>query len=359
MTALIKYEAACKAVAAARSVDEAKEIRDQAVALAVYARQAKNRDLEADCVEIRLRATRRLDELRQAQKETVGLSAGTRGSRVRGARVDGKPTLAAQGIDKNLAHQARVLGALTDQNFEAVVADARDKVARAVRSAVREVEILQQRAAYAARTQQGGTVADLEALAASGYRAATIYCDVPSDYEVYSGKGKQRSAERYYDTMSVAELTALGPVIRALAAKDCALLYWTSGPHNANALEIIKAWEFKYKTWVFAWVKTNPKAGVLELEELRPEDLHRGTGYVTAANVELVLLATRGEPQRLVKDVRQIVIAPVGEHSVKPEEVRQRIEWLYPAPYLELFARRPVAGWTRFGNEISANGVGS
>src|SRR5262249_61528173 len=96
---------------------------------AADAKQAQNHDLEADAVEIRMRATRRLDELRREQKETVGLSAGTRGSRVKGARVDEKPTLASQGINKNLAQQARVLGKLSDEGFEAAVTKARAKVA--------------------------------------------------------------------------------------------------------------------------------------------------------------------------------------------------------------------------------------
>jgi ribosomal protein L12E/L44/L45/RPP1/RPP2 len=125
MTAeLTRYDAACRALAAARRVDEVKDIRDKAVAMAAYAKQAQNHDLEADAVEIRMRATRRLDELRREQKETVGLSAGTRGSRVKGARVDEKPTLASQGIDKNLAQQARVVGKLSDEGFEEAVTKA-------------------------------------------------------------------------------------------------------------------------------------------------------------------------------------------------------------------------------------------
>jgi N6-adenosine-specific RNA methylase IME4 len=328
-TPLIRYDAACAALAEARSVDEVKDIRDQAIAMAAYARQAKNRDLEANAVEIRMRATRRLDQLRQAQKETVGLNQGAAGggekAGPRGLLVnprDLRPTLSSQGIDKNLAHQARVLGALSDDKFEAVVADARDKVARAVRNAVREVEILQERETYGARTSQGGNVADLNALAASGYGASVIYVDVPSRYTTYSGKGKQRSADRYYDTMDVAELLkALEPsLIQKLAAKNCALLYWTSGPQNANALEVIKAWGFDFRTWAFVWVKTNPSSGIPELEDLQFEQLHWGTGFTTRANAEVVLLAGRGSPRRLAEDVHQIVIAPAMAHSEKPEE---------------------------------------
>jgi hypothetical protein len=272
-TGLTKYDTACRAVAEARSVDEVKEIRDQAIAMAAYARQAKNRDLEADAVEIRMRATRRLDQLRQAQKETVGLNQGALPGKtgLRGNPVlDPRPTLASQGIDKNLAHQARVLGALSNEKFEALIVDARDKVNRAARNAVREAEILQEREAYAARTEQGGTVADLEAVAASGYEAKVIYVDVPSEFEVYSGKGKQRAAERYYDTMTPDDLKAMGPLVQALAARDCALMYWTTGPQMKHALDIVEAWGFTFKTLGFIWIKTNPSSGTPDLEDLHP-----------------------------------------------------------------------------------------
>jgi hypothetical protein len=142
MTRLVKYDAACRAISEAKAVDEVKDIRDKAVAMVAYARQAKNRDLEADALEIRLRATRRIDQLRQAQKETVGLAEG--GWRSRGLEKnpqDAKPTLASQGIDKNLAHQARTLGALSEDRFEQVIADSRDAVTRAVKTVMRGADI--------------------------------------------------------------------------------------------------------------------------------------------------------------------------------------------------------------------------
>jgi hypothetical protein len=75
-------------------------------------------------------------------------------------------------------------------------------------------------------------------------------------------------------------------------------------------------------------------------------------GYWTRSNSELCLLATKGAPTRLATDVHQIVFAPVGEHSGKPQEVRRRIERLVAGPYLELYGREPVDGWTVWGNEI-------
>jgi N6-adenosine-specific RNA methylase IME4 len=170
-------------------------------------------------------------------------------------------------------------------------------------------------------------------------RSPRIYADPPWTFEAYSGKGKMKSAERHYDTASLDAIKALP--VADLAADDCALFLWCTMPQIPEALEAIKAWGFSYKTVAFTWVKLNKSGNGIFL----------GLGYWTRANPEICLLATKGDPTRLAMDVRQVVMAPVGAHSTKPEEVRKRIERLLAGPYLELFARAPAEGWTVWGNE--------
>jgi N6-adenosine-specific RNA methylase IME4 len=354
---LVLYHAFCRAVAKAASVDEVMQIRDKARQLEACAKVAKNRNAEADAVAIRLRAVRRLGQLQQAQKEAVGFNrgaaAGGKKSGPRGRLVnpcDLRPTLASQGIDKTLAQQARTLGALSDEKFEAVVDDARGKVGRAVRNAVREVELEQERKTYRARTEQGCTIEDLESLAASGKKFGVIVPDFPWPFEVYSGKGKQRSADRHYDTWPLERILALAPVIKRLAADNCVFMPWAIWPNLPAAVELITTCGFEFKGLGFVWLKTTKNAAGITLDGV---GLHTGMGYATRANTEPVLLGSKGKPLRLSADVHQVVIAPVGEHSAKPDEVYQRIERLYPGPYLEMFARRERNGWSTWGDEIS------
>jgi N6-adenosine-specific RNA methylase IME4 len=151
--------------------------------------------------------------------------------------------------------------------------------------------------------------------------------------------------------MTREEILAMTPIIQTLAAPNCVLMAWGSWPHLPELLEVITACGFAYKGLGFDWIKTTRHADHIGLDG---KGLHWGTGYHTRANSEFVLRSTRGEPRRLAEDIHQIVIAPVGEHSVKPEEVARRIERLYCGPFLELFARRERPGWTAWGNEIAS-----
>lgn len=131
---LRRYEAACKALAAARKADEVLHIRDAASAMKAAARIAKNKQLEVDAAEIRIRAERRLGEMLQEQKATVGLASGGEhggrkkkdGSREEPSNV--RPTLEAAGIDKKLSSRAQKLAAVPKEEFEQELSNWRERV---------------------------------------------------------------------------------------------------------------------------------------------------------------------------------------------------------------------------------------
>lgn len=160
-------------------------------------------------------------------------------------------------------------------------------------------------------------------------------------------KATWTAATVHYRTMAVEDLCALP--VSALAADDCALFLWATWPTMLDALAVIAAWGFEYKTSAFVWTKAHAQ----QLEMFREDtDTLMGMGYWTRANTEPCLLATRGNPKRLNADVRQAIIEPRREHSRKPDCVHERIERLVAGPYLELFARQRRPGWDCWGNEV-------
>jgi N6-adenosine-specific RNA methylase IME4 len=178
-----------------------------------------------------------------------------------------------------------------------------------------------------------------------------IYADPPWTFSTYSRKGKGRSAEAYYDCMTVADIKAL-PVTQ-WAADDCVLLLWTTDPLLEKAFEVIRAWGFTYKTVGFYWAKLRqPEPSYNE------GNFFTGLGFWTRANPEPCLLATRGKPHRLSANVRKLVVSPRREHSRKPDEVYARIEALCEGPYLEMFARFSRPGWDRWGLDADLREIG-
>jgi hypothetical protein len=117
---LIRYEAACRALAAARRVDEVKAIRNLAEQMRLYAKQSHDQVMLADSQAILERAVRRLGEVIEKQKETIGLNKGTAGKgrpkNRRGKNTppkkDDRPTFSENDIDKNLAKRARKLASM-------------------------------------------------------------------------------------------------------------------------------------------------------------------------------------------------------------------------------------------------------
>jgi N6-adenosine-specific RNA methylase IME4 len=178
-----------------------------------------------------------------------------------------------------------------------------------------------------------------------------IYADPPWTFSTYSRKGKGRSAEAYYDCMSLADIKAL-PVCE-WAADDCVLFLWTTDPLLEKAFEVIRAWGFTYKTVGFYWAKLRKPDPCYN-----DDSFFTGLGFWTRANPELCLLATRGKPHRRSTNVRKLIVSPRREHSRKPDEAYARIEALCEGPYLEMFARSSQPGWDRWGLDADLREIG-
>ncbi len=167
-----------------------------------------------------------------------------------------------------------------------------------------------------------------------------IYADPPWRY---LAKNVQGAAENHYPTMSIEELCALP--VGELAAQDSVLFLWATFPQLPEALRLIAAWGFTYKSVAFVWLKKNKKS----------DSWFYGLGFWTRGNAELCLLATRGRPKRQAANIHQFIISPVGAHSKKPDETRDKIVSLMgDLPRVELFARQVIPGWDVWGNEVKS-----
>ena len=168
-----------------------------------------------------------------------------------------------------------------------------------------------------------------------------LYADPPWKYERNKVQG---AAENHYPTMSIEQLCALD--VEKITDENCALFLWSTFPFLPEALRLIKAWGFTYKTTAFVWLKQNRKN----------KDWFFGLGFWTRGNAEICLLATKGKPKRKSAKVSQLIISPIDKHSKKPDIVREKIvELMGDLPRIELFARQTTPGWEVFGNEVKSS----
>jgi hypothetical protein len=123
---LVKYEAARQALSEAHRVDEVKDIRDKALAMATYARQAKDRDLITWATEIKLRAERRAGELlREMEKNQGGKPETVNPKPVASPdRLDKAPTLRSLGVTKQQSSDWQKLAKIPEKEFERRLGDA-------------------------------------------------------------------------------------------------------------------------------------------------------------------------------------------------------------------------------------------
>ena len=182
------------------------------------------------------------------------------------------------------------------------------------------------------RGQLPGKVA---ALPAGQFRV--LYADPPWKYNDARRTDDHRQSTGvldHYADMDLEQLKALD--VKSIAAPDSVLFCWAAVPLIDDALSLVEAWGFAYKTF-FVWDKG-----------------HGSFGTYHDAEAELLIVATRGScTPEIDKKEKQIHRYPRGKHSAKPEEWRALIDRLYPSgPRVELFRRGDCPkGWIIWGAE--------
>lgn len=161
-----------------------------------------------------------------------------------------------------------------------------------------------------------------------------LYADPPWRFEPYSrDSGMDRAADNHYPTMTVDLIMNLEPP----CLDDAVLFLWATSPMLPQALDVMAAWGFAYKSQII-WGKDRI-----------------GTGYWARNKHELLLIGSRGSIPAPLPGTQpdSLIMAAVSEHSRKPEVFRDIIEKMFPGiPKLEMFSRSNREGWHAWGKEV-------
>ena len=177
-------------------------------------------------------------------------------------------------------------------------------------------------------------------------RYGLIMADPPWLFLNWSKKGERKNASAQYPCAASGEIACLD--LPRIAAPDCILWLWATNPMLRQAYALLDKWGFEDKTGGH-WSKLSKNSVLGEAGAKQ----HFGTGYILRGACEPYLIATRGKPKYESKRVRSCIIAPVREHSRKPDEAyANAAELAGDVPKIEIFSRQRRDGWDAFGDEI-------
>jgi N6-adenosine-specific RNA methylase IME4 len=333
-SALVLYDSACNALAQARSLLDVKDVADKALAIKEYGRLANDRSLELNAAELRIRAERRLGEMIAAGKAAGVIAEGRPPKNCSDSEQFPRVRLNEIGIDRKLSSRAQKLASISERAIEARIArwreDAERGVSRITVDLLRDEDKKTRRAEREAELAKAQTARNLE-LPDAQY--GVILADPEWRFEPYSREtGMDRAPENHYPT-SVTEVIAARPVAR-IAAPDCILFLWATVPMLPDALHVLSAWGFTYKSHLI-WTKDRI-----------------GTGYWFRNKHELLLVGTKGSVPAPAMGTQweSFRDGPVRAHSEKPDWQYDLIESYFPTlPKIELNARRRREGWASWG----------
>ncbi len=169
----------------------------------------------------------------------------------------------------------------------------------------------------------------------------TVLADPPWRFQNRTGKvaPEHRRLDRYstLDLQTICDLP-----VEDVAAKNAHLYLWVPNALLKDGIQVMESWGFRYVSNL-VWAKRRKDGG--------PDG--RGVGFYFRNVTELILFGVRGSMRTLAPARSQVNMIETRkrEHSRKPDEQYPLIEACSPGPYLEMFARQAMPGWTVWGDE--------
>ncbi len=316
MTELIHFNAARREIMLARDIDEVKQIRDKAEALRLYVKQqGEGLEMQNAIAEIKIRAERKAGELIQE-----GQHKGEIAKQGNQPKSNSVLPLTDLGISKIQSSRWQQIADIPDDDFERHIAetvDSEDELTSA--GTLRLAKKVARENNYRNKVEPPAMVGK--------YRV--IYADPPWRYD---NSGFDQSAAAQYPTMTVEDICAL-PVAE-IADEPSVLYLWATVPLLPEALQVMNAWGFNYKS-----------------NRVWKKDRAPGMGWWGRTYHELLLIGASKENYHPTEKLPSVVTAPVEAHSQKPDIFAEEIELVHAGPYIELFARNSRDGWNVWGNE--------
>ncbi|MFH0871665.1 MAG: MT-A70 family methyltransferase [bacterium] len=314
-TSLAILSRAAQMLERASTIQEAHELKGKFLVAAEWANQMH---LGSEAVQkaraYALRAERKMGEMLRETERAKGTDVAGR------KNIDGDrqlpsnppPTLSDLGLTKRESAEAQRLAAIPEPLFEEVASGA--KSIAAVQREIRQ----ESRREMAANVVEG--------------KFAVILADPPWQYQ---NSGFDEAADSLYPTMPTEAICGMAGQVNQWATPSSVLFLWATNPMLLDALMVMEAWGFVYKTNI-AWVK----------------DRGRGKGWFLKSRHELLLIGVRAEtPHPKERPDSAFMADRPAKHSQKPDEAYRLVEAMYDGPRLEMFSRAERDGWKAFGNE--------
>lgn len=175
----------------------------------------------------------------------------------------------------------------------------------------------------------------------------TVMLDPPWHFDNVSTRA---AAERHYPTLSTAQIATL-PVDQ-LALPDAHIYLWATAAHLRQALWLMEeVWKFTFIQPI-TWIKTKDLWAEHYLEGgCASPKIQIGLGNYFRHATEICLFGVRGKAPARTHSIPNVIFAPRGRHSKKPDRIYEYANELSHGPYLELFARYSRPGWSVWGLE--------